>query len=105
MDIYELYGYSGGTIEAAKKFIERAIGVEFLARDSGYHGAYFIYGDSFGEHLLLKENVDVIDGQAAEPESAEYPVLLYANEIESLTSLSQILIEKNGFVLLKREAL
>lgn len=103
MAIYELYGYFAGEIYAAKRFLELAIGVKFVNRESEYHGVYFIYGDSSGEHLLLKENVDLIDGGAAEVACAEYPVLLYANEIDSLFTLNQLLVEKNGFVLLRRE--
>jgi hypothetical protein len=60
-------------------------------------------GDLSGEHLLLKENVDMFDGGAVESDYAEYPVLLYANEIEVFSPMSQFLLEDNGFVLLRRE--
>lgn len=103
MAIYELYAYFAGGIDAAKNFLERAVGVEFIARESSYHGKYFICGDSSGEHLLLKENVDMIDGGVAESEGEEYSVLLYANEIDFFSSLSQVLVEENGFLLLRRE--
>lgn len=103
MATYELYGYIGDEISYAKEFLEKAIGVELVARDSAYHGSYFIYGDTSGEHLLLKKNLDPFDGDPVEISYGSYGVLLYANEVEPVRSIERFIVKDNGFALLRRE--
>lgn len=103
MAIYELYGYLGNELQAAKDFLERAIGLSLVARDSAYHGPYFTHGDTSGEHFLLKKNIDQFDNEPAEIGYSSYGILLYANEVESIRSLENLIVREDGFTLLRRE--
>ena len=84
-------------------FLERVLEIKFAAKDSAYHGAYFISGDHSGEHLLLKKSIDPIDGELVEPMYGQYAVLLYANEVEQNSSLESRIATEGGFILLRRE--
>jgi hypothetical protein len=104
MAIFILYGALSDDLSAAKKSIESALGFEFEARDSSYHGCYFLCGNQSGAHMVLKRNLDQIDGGPVEIVTGDdYGVLLYVNEAEKISGFRSELVEKIGFHQLRFE--
>lgn len=77
---FDLYGSLISDISEVKLLVEQALGVALLLRDSLFHGAYFSsYLDNrFGEYLL-KDNIDLFDGEPVETDYPDYKVLLYVS--------------------------
>ncbi|MEO7496586.1 MAG: hypothetical protein ABIT83_11450 [Massilia sp.] len=107
MAIYDLYGSSSNELESARASLESAFGINFSAHDSEYYGGdYFRWGKSSEEHLVLKRNIDPIDGDPAEQSFPDYRILLYVNESPRWQFFRERIIEKaTCFVLLRHEDL
>lgn len=98
MATFILYGALSDDLYAAKKSIESTLGFEFESRDSSYYGPYFLYGSRSGAHIVLKRNLDLIDGDVVEVVAGnDYGVLLYVNEVEGLPWFRSESVEGVGF--------
>jgi hypothetical protein len=105
MKVYDLYGFLSDDIVAARGALEAALGQQFEARDSDYQGGeYFQLGKAGAEHFVLKRNVDPYDGDPAEQEFPQHPVIFYVNATARAAELRQK-IATAGCVLLRHEDL
>lgn len=107
MAIYDLYGSVSGDINEAKELVESALGVKFDLRESEYQGGeYFQWGATVGEHFVLKQNVDPVDGGVAELSFPTYSILLYLNDTPRSRELQEKIRQESGnFLLLRHEDL
>ena|SRR3569832_913760 len=102
----DIYTSPEPDLNSVKTAIETAIGVRFTPHDSWYRGGtYFRFDDASGEKFLLQRNLD--QDEVAEPEFAEFPVVLYvkntmrSDQIASLlaaTPMSITLVQHNEVV-------
>ncbi|WP_294992406.1 hypothetical protein [uncultured Stenotrophomonas sp.] len=91
---------------SAKCVAEAALGVIFEERDSAYQGGmYYRYVGRDSENMVLKINVDPIDGAPAEVAFPQYPVLLYVNSTRRASGLEEAIGRCGMFELLRRERL
>lgn len=86
-----LYGVFPSDLEEVKSILEMILGVNFDPKDSLYHGEYYQFGQSHNEHFVLKRNVDPLDGEPAEMNFPNFPVLLYANYTRRSSELNDLL--------------
>src|SRR5262245_19513797 len=104
MRVYDVYGISCESLEAAKTRINVAIGIELIRHDSAYHcGDYYRYKDAGEEHFIVQRNFDSVEDEWTEPERTDKPFLLYVNETPRSDELRRILEAVNGVELLKHE--
>lgn len=100
----DLYGCLVPTLEESKSLLEKILDITFEARDSLYHGEYYHYGNNAEEHFLLKNNVDPFDGEPAEINFADYPILLYVNRTTRSSELRNLFDRALGkFPLLRQK--
>ncbi len=107
MAIYDLYGSILDDIHKAKDILETVFGIKFENRFSEYKGGeYYQWGQTSGEHFILKRNVDPIDGEPAEILFPNYKILLYLNDTPCSKELQEK-IQKNTniFTALRHEDL
>jgi hypothetical protein len=82
MKCYDLYGTKSLDLDELRVAVQRALDIELHRHESGYLGGdYFLAGDLRDEHVLIQRN-HVSDGdedEVAEPEFADYPILLLVN--------------------------
>ncbi len=106
MFFYGLYAFSGESLNQAHDWLEKEFDIIFYEHDSAYQGGvYYIAGDKGNEHLVLKENIDLLDG---EPDEIDYPhhkFLLYINRTPRPEFFKHILSACDSFKLLKSEGL
>lgn len=79
---YDLYGTRTLTLEELRVAAQDALRLDLECHESGYLGGdYFLAGDLRGEHFVIQRNhADDGDGsEVAEPEFADYPILLQVN--------------------------
>jgi hypothetical protein len=107
MAFYDLYGFSSLDIQGAKQLLEKALDLEFQAHESAYQGGiYFQHGNANEEHLVLKQNLDPYDGEAAELSFSKYPVLFYVNDTARSEDFQQrIMASLPALALLRHERL
>jgi hypothetical protein len=99
----DLYGSALDDLDAAKEVLERALGIEFEARDSFYIGEY-CSAEAADESFQLRYNFDPLEGEPYEGEFPELTLLFYVSN----TSRSQEIMDKiasgaKAFVLLKHK--
>jgi hypothetical protein len=106
-EAFDLYGLRGGDIGAASKRLAAALGIAFEARASDYQGGdYYMWGDSSGEHFILKHNVDLDDDEPAELAFPDYPLIFYVNASGRAEALRQAITGAlDDCVLLRHEDL
>jgi hypothetical protein len=90
MAIYDLYGSASDDIDGARSLLESSLGIAFQARDSEYQGGrYFQWGLASGEHFVLKQNIDLVDGEPAEMAFPDQKILLYINDTPNSKELQE----------------
>ena len=102
---YDLYGTRTLAIDELRAAVENALSVHLEGHESGYLGGdYFLAGDLRGEHVLIQRNhVDEGDEEeVAEPQFADYPVLLQVNATPRGDELKCRLLAIEGVDFLKR---
>lgn len=105
MAIYELYGSALDDMHRARKRLEASLAIQFEARESDYQGGeYFQWGHATGEHLVLKRNLDPLDGDPAEMSYPTQKLLLYLNDTARADELRPRVLQ-GSFVLLRHEDL
>ena len=107
MAIYDLYGCTSDDICGARELLEAVLSVKFDIRESEYKGGeYFQWGQTNGEHFVLKRNVDPVDGEPAEMSFPAYKTLFYLNDtLHSKELQEKFQQEANIFVRLRHEDL
>lgn len=83
---YDLYGFKGLTLEAARIQVEAALGITLELRDSMYAGLY--YSGSIGQERALKlhENDEEYTYYR---EHSEYSVILSVSDIEGMDEIQR----------------
>jgi hypothetical protein len=79
METYDIYGFGTDDMDAVRCAIEEALGIHFEEHESSYLGIYFLFGDPGKEQLRLQRNIDPFDGEAAEQDFPEKPLLLFVD--------------------------
>jgi hypothetical protein len=104
MKTFDLYGFRKDNLEDARIAFQQALGVTMVPRDSLYlGGSYYRYASSGQENFMIRRNLDPFDGEPAELDFPDMPVLLYVNETERSRELEQILTTNiPSLVLLRR---
>lgn len=106
MFFYDLYAFSGESLSQARDWLESESDIIFREHDSTYHGGvYYIAGDKWNEHLVLKENIDPLDGEPDEMDYPHHKFLLYINRTPRPEFFKHILSACDCFNLLKSERL
>ena len=82
METYDIYGFGTDDMDAVRCAIEEALGIHFEEHESSYLGIYFLFGDPGEEQLRLQRNIDPFDGEAAEQNFPETPLLLYVDHTQ-----------------------
>lgn len=100
---YDLYGAKGLCLSSARERVERVLGVAFEERDSSYQGAYYMWGESNSEHIVLKVNVDPFDGGPVEQSCPDYTILLYVNATERSSYIEEAIRQAGGFKFIRHE--
>lgn len=102
MKSFDLYGINLSDLSDARAAVESIFEISMEERDSGYQGGiYYLFGDRGSENFILKRNIDIDDGEPAELEFPEYPVLLYINKTVRPAEIKEI-IEKMSFAFFLR---
>ncbi|KMN48417.1 hypothetical protein VL04_04600 [Chromobacterium violaceum] len=105
MAVYDLYGTSLTDINSLKASLEVALEIEFESHESDYQGPYFQWGQTAGEHLVLKRNEDPLDGEPAEVRFPDSPILIYVNDTLRSEYFFELIKGVQHFVLLRHEDL
>ncbi len=106
MIFYDLYAFFGESLNQARDWLERESDIIFHEHDSAYQGGvYYIAGDKGNEHLVLKENIDLLDGEPDEIDHPDHKFLLYINCTQRPEFFKHILSACGSFKLLKSESL
>lgn len=101
---YILFGVRDASIGQARAEIESALGFCFEERESSYQaGLYYIFGAKGSEQFVLKQNLDPFDGEPAEQDFPEYPLILYINSTNRPSELIVSFSTKEKFELLRQE--
>jgi len=102
---YDLYGTRTLALDELRAAVEKALSVHLEGHESSYLGGeYFLAGDLRGEHVLIQRN-HVVDGdeeEPAEPQFADYPVLLQINATTRGDELKGQLLAIKGLDFLRR---
>jgi hypothetical protein len=107
----DLYGFESDDIDRTRAELETALGIQLEGRYSDYLGEHYHGTLASGVALQLRRNQDPVPGEQtgsgelyAEPEFANFPVLLYASG-KSLNETRQLLEQSaTGIFLLQRRA-
>jgi hypothetical protein len=87
----EVFGFSGASLEDAKKAVQDALGIVLIARESLYRGGEYFRTLSTSrtrdpghrsmpdEEFILQRNCDIVDGEPNEPEHSDLPCVLYVS--------------------------
>lgn len=89
--IFDLYGFKISDIENARKLIEKALNVKFIAHESSYFGDYYKVKLNNNEDYMLQYNFMGHDEGWMEPEFTEYSLLLYVNGTPRSEAIKEIL--------------
>lgn len=101
----DLYGVMCATLDEARLLIERALGMQLKPHESLYFGGdYYRHEVPPSETLILRPNLDGIDGECAELDHPQYPFLLYIEGTHRSDSLNARLSIVAGITLLRRES-
>jgi hypothetical protein len=103
MRAYDLYGIAGESLDAARDKVSDAIGIAFVAHESGYLGQYYRHRDVGEEHFILQSNFDSVEAEWTEPDRRDLPFLLYVNETSRSHELRRKLQSVGGIELLRHE--
>lgn len=104
MKSYDLYSAKEINLDVARDQIEESLGIALEERDSIYQGGvYYRWRNSYSENIVLKNNLDPFDGEAAEHEFPNCLILLYVNATERSYEFFHKL--KGNFILLRHEEL
>lgn len=102
MSNYDLYGIENIKITEAKSRIEKKLDIKFTEKEGLFQGGtYYQSKLNNQESLVLKNNIDPFDGEAAEQTFSEYPILLYINDTENSEKIKSLL--GTEFSLLRHE--
>jgi hypothetical protein len=103
---YDLYGVAVDGLESAKDLVNRALGIQLVAHESGYHcGEYYRLGGDGDEHFILQRNFDEFEGEWTEVEHQRFGILLYVNETNRSATLEGRLSSGDEFSLLRHQEL
>lgn len=86
-----MYGVESMDVRNAASALESLLGVRFHRRESSYKGGeYFLASFNSGGEITVEVNWVDEDGDLAEPEYANFSVLVYANKVNvgTLASIS-----------------
>lgn len=76
MKTYDLYGWTTGDLDVARRVTEETLGLRLKRHESMYRGGdYYRADQEDGEHLILQLNEE-LDEELAEPDLSTYGVLL-----------------------------
>jgi hypothetical protein len=93
MKTFDLYGFENDDIDVVRRNVEEALGLNLEENESSYHcGQYYRHGSSGQEHLILQRNFDSLEGEWAEDEFREVPLLLYVNATRRGDEIQQALV-------------
>lgn len=101
----DIYGAKSDDIEYVKTAIESTLQIHFEPHYSSYHGGeYYRSGEASSEHFILQRNVELIDGEPAERDYADFPVILYVEETKRFPEIREALeASESPLSLLKHE--
>jgi hypothetical protein len=95
---YDLYGFRDLDLEAARMFVESALGVRLRLRDSMYRGIYYRGEGDLAETFILERN----DTSTQYP---GYPVRLQVNDATDMGAIRDKLTSDPQVVLLRSKTL
>jgi hypothetical protein len=80
----EVFGFSGASLEDARKAVEYTLDIMLIEHESLYRGGeYFRTASTYrgmrDEEFILQRNRDIVDGEPNEPEHADLPYVLYVS--------------------------
>ncbi|MGJ7615635.1 MULTISPECIES: hypothetical protein [unclassified Variovorax] len=104
MIYYDLYGARMSSALQAKLKIENVLEISFEERESSFHGSIYYKYKNNSENFILKNNLDLMDGEAAEQNFENYSILLYINSTDRSSELSEKILGDGIFELLRHEA-
>jgi hypothetical protein len=102
---YDLYGTATLTLEELGVAAQDVLGLDLERHESSYLGGdYFLAGSLDGEHFVIQRNRADDDGEdgVAEPEFADYAVLLQVNATGRADELKSRLATIQGLTFLRR---
>jgi hypothetical protein len=99
-----LFGFDTADIKAARRQVERKLNCQMAAHESLFLGGdYFILGShASDEHVLLRNNVDLLDETPEERDFPGFPILLYFRKTAQ-PELVEGLLQGTRFQLLRRQ--
>ncbi|UXI68548.1 hypothetical protein [Tahibacter amnicola] len=102
---HDLYG-SGLRITELAPAIESALGITFALHESGFHGGeYFRFTADTDEEFILKNNIDDVEDEWAEPDFKASASLLYVDFTSRAEEVGRALAKVMSLQLLRSEVL
>lgn len=100
---HDLYGTLCEDIEQVKRAVEAALDCTLQRHESAYvSGDYYRAQLASGESLILKSNIDPLDGEPVEGAASQFPILLYVDNTSRSDEIGSKLGSANiSFVLIR----
>ena len=106
MKSYLTYGLSTHSLEDIRRRLNSVFGIELVAHDSTYRGAYYRFGPMGQEHFILQPNHLAHEDEWIDEDHQEFPLLLYVNETTRPDEIDRLMRREFPLVAkLKREDL
>ena len=86
MQRFDVYGFRDGDLETAVSFIEQALGIQMVLRDSSYRGIYYCAGDSTGIDYRLQSNGEQARWHREYP---EFGATLMVNNVADMDAIRE----------------
>jgi hypothetical protein len=78
---YDVYGFRNPSLEEAAAFVESALGIRLMRRDSSYRGIYYCAGEGVAHDYLLQTNDEEARWHSQYP---QYGVTLMVNNFPDM---------------------
>jgi len=92
----DLYGFEAGDLNSIAKQISHALDIELEFRSSDFLGDYYRHNINNIAAISLHTNIFDFGEEIREPEFAEYPLLLYVLQSESISTIQAKLLAAFG---------
>jgi hypothetical protein len=85
---YDVYGFRNSSLEEAAAFVESALGIRLMRRDSAYRGIYYCAGEGVAHDYLLQTNDEEARWHSQYP---QYGVILMVNNLPDMDAIREML--------------